>query len=184
VAAVTDEAPFVDGPGGRWPAGPGWFVSNVGDGPWLTSERSGATRIFESPMAPFEQLGVNVRVLGPGQAASFYHAENAQEGALVLSGECLAIVEGEERRLRAWDYLHLPPGTEHVVAGAGGGPAVLLMVGFRTEHEELRYPVNEDAARFGASVATETTDPDEVYADTPRPQPGQAPHGDLPWERG
>ena len=40
-----------------------------------------------------------------------HHRENAQEGFLVLSGECLLIVEEEERRLRAWDFFHCPGGT-------------------------------------------------------------------------
>lgn len=181
---MTDEASLEDGPGGRWPSGPGWFVVNLADAPWFTSERSGSTCILESPHAPFEELGVNIRVLGTGQATSLYHAEDAQEGALVLSGECVAIVEGEQRRLRAWDYLHLPPGTEHVVAVAGDAPAVLLMVGVRKEEPPgfFRYPVNADAARFGASVAEETTDPEVAYADVQRPEPGRPPYDGLPWD--
>jgi uncharacterized cupin superfamily protein len=185
VAAVTDEANLEDGPGGRWPSGPGWFVVNVADGPWFTNEPFGSTCIFESPQAPFEQIGVNIRVLAPGQVTSVYHAEDAQEGALVLSGECVAVVEGEERTLRAWDYLHLPPGTEHVVAGAGEGPAVLLMLGTRPPEEPpgyFRYPVNEVAARYGASAAEDTTVPEEAYAHVERPRPGRPPFDGLPWD--
>jgi uncharacterized cupin superfamily protein len=184
VAAVTEEAPLEDGPGGRWPAGPGWFVVNVREGAWFTHERFGTTCVFESPHAWSEHLGVNIRVLAPGQTTGMYHGEDAQEGALVLSGECVAIVEGQERRLRAWDYLHLPPRTEHIVAGAGDGPAILLMVGTRKEEPPgyFRYPVDAEAARFGASVAEETTSPEEAYADVQRPEPGRPPYDGLPWD--
>ena len=37
-----------------------------------------------------------------------YHRENDQEDFLVLAGEALAIVEGEERPLRQWDFVALP----------------------------------------------------------------------------
>ena len=62
-----------------------------------------------------------------------YHAEEAQEDFLVLAGECLLIVEGEERLLRAWDFVHCPPWTEHVFVGAGDGPCLVVGVGARTE---------------------------------------------------
>jgi hypothetical protein len=35
------------------------------------------------------------------------------------------------------------------------------------EVETIRYPVSEVAAKYGASVAKETGDPDEAYADWP-----------------
>ena len=73
--------------------------------------------------APFSQFGIGPHMLMPGQPNGRYHAEAAQEGFLVLSGECIAIVEGEERRMRQWDYLHCPPGTHHITVGAGDGPA-------------------------------------------------------------
>ena len=57
--------------------------------------------------------------------------ESAQEDFLVLSGECLLLIEGEERPLKAWDFVHCPAGTEHVFVGAGTGPCVILMVGSR-----------------------------------------------------
>ena len=47
-----------------------------------------------------------------------YHGESNQD-FLVLSGECLLLVEGEERLLRAWDFFHSPAWTEHVLVGAG-----------------------------------------------------------------
>jgi uncharacterized cupin superfamily protein len=105
----------------------------------------------------------------PGQPNARYHAEAAQEGFLVLSGECIAIVEGEERRMRQWDYLHCPPGTHHITVGAGDGPCVILMVGARgPDVQETEYTVNELAARYGASVAQDTASPKEAYADLAR----------------
>ncbi len=96
-----------------------------------------------------------------------YHGESRQEGFLVVSGECIAIVEGEERTLKAWDFVHCPPWTEHVFVGAGDGPCVMVMVGKRGKGGEILYPVNEAAVRHGASVLEETTKPDEAYARFP-----------------
>src|SRR5262249_60415037 len=108
------------------------------------------------------QLGINVTVLEQGQS-TLYHAESNQEAFLVLAGECRLIVEGEERRLRPWDFFHSPPRTEHAFVGAGDGPCVILMVGARVG-PEVRYPVSELAARYGARVERETSDPEHAYA--------------------
>jgi uncharacterized cupin superfamily protein len=107
-----------------------------------------------------------------------YHREDAQEDFFVLSGEARAIVEDEERPLRAGDLLHAPPGTAHVLVGAGDGPCAILMVGTRKRPETLLYPVSEVAGRFGASVDQETDDAGAAYAGTPPPEPG--PVG-MPW---
>ena len=97
----------------------GWFVTNVRDARWVRSDKFGAAALFDVQDARFEELGINIRVLEPGQPASLYHAESAQEDFLVLRGECVLVVEGEERRLRAWDFVHCPPLTKHVFVGAG-----------------------------------------------------------------
>ena len=107
---------------------------------------------------------------------SLVDAEGVQEGFLVLSGECTLIVEDEERPLRQWDYFHCPADTSHVIVGAGHGPCAILMVGARTE-VTIRYPVSEVAAKYGASVAKETSDPNEAYADWP----GEYVPVRLPW---
>jgi uncharacterized cupin superfamily protein len=141
-----------------------WFVINVAD---ARAERHplGATVVrFDSPGARFEQLGIGIRVLEPGQAASLYHRESVQEDFLVLSGECVAILAGEERRLRAWDFVHCPPGTDHAFVGAGDGPCAILMVGARGAGKEMRYTASELAARHGAAPAHDTSDPREAYA--------------------
>ena len=39
----------------------------------------------------------------------------------MLSGEPLLIIEGEERPLRQWDFVHCPAATRHIIVGAGAG---------------------------------------------------------------
>jgi uncharacterized cupin superfamily protein len=144
-----------------------WFVVNVADAPAFDHARGGATVTFESPEARFPELGINIRMLEPGQPNGKYHSENVQEDFLVLGGECVAILEGEERRLRAWDFVHCPAGTDHIFIGAGDGPCAILMVGVRRPDKTLHYPISELAARYGASASQSTSEPAEAYADWP-----------------
>ena len=152
---------------GRLPADDGWFILNLADISWSTVPDSGVWCQFESPATRSPTLGVGVHVLAPGEVSARYHAENQQEGFLVLSGECLAIVEGEERTLRQWDYLHCPPGTAHVTIGAGAGPCALLMVGTRSPDEKCVYVADATAAKYGAAVAVTTEDTGQAYAGNP-----------------
>jgi uncharacterized cupin superfamily protein len=142
-----------------------WFVVNIVDAPALRHEVGGLAVTFEPRDERFAEFGINVRVLEPDQPSSVYHAESTQEAFLVLSGECLAIIEGEERTLRAWDFVHCPAGTEHVFVGAGRGPCAILMVGARSPDQTIRYPANELAARHGASAARDTDSAAEAYAE-------------------
>ncbi len=152
----------------------GWYVLNLADARWNRHDRGGEWTSFESEDAPFEQYGIGVHVLQPGQPNGRYHSESVQEDFLVLSGECLLLVEDEERRLRAWDFFHCAPGTDHILVGAGDGPCAILMVGVRGEGNELHYPRNEKAARYDASTPEETTEPSEAYRDwVNRPVPVQ-----------
>jgi uncharacterized cupin superfamily protein len=164
------EARLDDFGSGLAPVTDGWFVVNVRDAEWLTSERMGARCAFECEYPPdgvapveFPQLGFNVSVLEPGQSG-LYHAEAGQEAFLVLSGECTLVVEGEERLLRPWDFFHAPPWTEHILVGAGDGPCTVVMAGARTGDPGVRYPVSDVAARHGASVGEETSDWRQAYA--------------------
>ena len=159
-----------------------WYVVNVADTEWLTSEGgekqpSGSECTFEG-----EQFGSRIHVLPPGEPNGCYHSESQQEDFLVLAGECIVIVEGEERRLKQWDFFHSPAGTEHVFVGAGDGPCTIFMVGTRIGEWTVRYPVSEVAARHGASVEREVTSPDEAYTDFEPSRRGK-PSGwnDLPW---
>ena len=164
--ASVREAHLKDSGSGLAPVTQGWFVVNVRDAEWWFSETRGARCGFENeygdPPVEFAQLGINVTVLEPGQTV-LYHAECNEEAFLVVSGECAVIVEGEERRLRPWDFFHSPAWTEHGFVGAGDGPCVILMVGPRLG-PDVRYPVSERAAHYGASVAEETSDWRQAYA--------------------
>jgi uncharacterized cupin superfamily protein len=170
------EAPLEDAGSGLAPVGDGWFVVNVRDAQWLTSENgekqpSGSECGFESAKAEFPQLGIRLHVLPPGQPNGLYHTESKQEDFLVLSGECRLLVEGEERLLRAWDFFHSPAGTEHSFVGAGNEPCVILMTGARGDDWHVHYPVSEFAARYGASADEETSDPRQAYM--PRFEPSR-----------
>jgi uncharacterized cupin superfamily protein len=140
----------------------GWFVLDARESRWRDEGSLGVYCTFEGKHR-FPQLGFNVNVLEPGQAIGMYHRENAQEDFLVLAGECVLIVEGEVRRLRAWDLFHCPPGTEHVIVGSGDEPAVVVAVGARRRGGVV-YPVSEVAAQFGASVEREPRAPTEAYS--------------------
>ena len=164
----VNEANMEDTPYGRYVTSEGWFVVNLADAIALRNdEKGGAVYPLEGQEVRFRDFGVNVRVLQPGEPNALYHSESGQEAFLVLSGECTLVVEEEERTLRQWDFFHCPPDTHHIFVGAGEGPCAILMVGLRPEEETLHYPVSELAARYGASAAKETYEPDEAYADWP-----------------
>jgi uncharacterized cupin superfamily protein len=169
---MVPEAPLEKTESGLVPKGKGWFVVNAKEARWLEHETFGSGTTFEGD-PEFEQIGINIGVLEPGQPACLYHREDAQEDFLVLWGECLLLVEGEERRLKAWDFVHCPPWTEHVFVGAGDGPCGILAVGARGR-EEIVYPVSELARRHGASAEQETPDAKEAYA--PFGRPARAPY--------
>ena len=179
---MEGEARLDETASGLAPATEGWFVVNVRDVAWFTSEAFGSACRFEGPEAQFQELGINIRVLQPGQPACLYHAESLQEDFLVLAGEGLLLVNGEERTLRPWDFVHCPPGTEHVFVGAGDGPCVILMTGVRSDDEKIVYPASEVAGRHGASAEKETTSPPEAYAPYSRPEHRRPESwGQLPW---
>jgi uncharacterized cupin superfamily protein len=157
------EAPLEQTPAGLAPAGPGWFVVNAEDAPWMHTERFGSACGFEGRGdARFSELGFNVRVLQPGQAAGMYHAEGNQEAALVVSGQAILVVEGTERALNRWDFVHLPAGTPHAIVGAGDEPAVIVMAGTRGS-AEMEYPVDPAALAHDAGVAEPTTKAADAY---------------------
>jgi uncharacterized cupin superfamily protein len=165
---MVPEAQLGDGDRGLAPQGPGWFVLNARDARWLEGEYGAYTR-FEGE-SRFPKLGVNIGVLQPGQPACMYHGEDDQEDFLVLAGECLLLIEGEERKLGAWDFVHCPAWTEHVFVGAGDGPCTILAVGTRIGND-VRYPVSELARRHGAGVERETRDPRIAYAEARPDEP-------------
>jgi uncharacterized cupin superfamily protein len=170
------EATLEETDAGKRPQGDGWYVMNVADA--LAMAREGVGHSFRlGGEGSFPVYGLNVRVFEPGEVTSLYHAESNQEDFLVLMGECLLLVEGEERRLRQWDFFHAAPWTEHTFVGAGEGPCAVLMVGQRDPDEGIVYPVDETAAKHGASVERETQDPAEAYGSMgwQPPQPARRP---------
>jgi uncharacterized cupin superfamily protein len=176
---MVEEAKLVATENGLVPQGEGWFVVNAREAPWFTSDELGRAVVFEGETR-FPELGINVGVLEPGQPACMYHGENAQEDFLVLAGECTLLVEGEERPLKAWDFVHCPAWTEHVILNTGARLCVVLAVGTRPHPEEIRYPVAEVARPYDACVHEETSDPREAYARFARPVSASYREGDLP----
>src|SRR5256885_4393197 len=123
------------------------------------------------------ESGFTLNALPPGKPMALYHHEPYQEGFLVLEGEALLIIEGEEHRLRQWDYVHCPRDVPHVIVGAGDG-ALVLAVGSRVGPDGGSYPVDATAIRHGAGRADEATSPRDEYAKFGPPVPSTYP-GDL-----
>jgi len=167
---------------GLIPKGEGWFVLNMRDAVWRHVDGRGAVGVvgddFEGERK-FEQLGVNPFVLRPGEPMAVYHWEADQEDFLVVSGEAVLIIEGEERQLRAWDFVHCPPNTKHVIIGAGSGPCFVIAIGARSA-DSLGFTVDEVAKYHGASVEEDTTDGEVAYAPLPRREPTAYRDGWLP----
>ncbi len=164
------EAPLESAPGhGLQPSGEGWYVLNAADAHWVDGHFGAYTRLGGTREL-FPLLGINIAVLQPGQAACMYHGEDEQEDFLVLQGECLLLVEGEERPLKAWDFVHCPPWAEHVFVGAGDAPCTILAMGTRLK-DGVVYPQNELAQRHGAGVPETTEDPKVAYAGLPPDEP-------------
>src|SRR3954465_5410526 len=112
---MVPEAPVRQTEDGFVPGSPGWFVGTGRGARWR--ERPG--RGYSLPLSGwsdeecethFTQLGVNLVVLAAGEPLAMYHWEVAAKGFLVIAGEPLLFIEGEERPLRQWDYVHCPPG--------------------------------------------------------------------------
>ena len=168
---MLEESPLEETEAGLVPTGKGWFVLNARDAPWWRRDGRGLLCEFDDPggdASDFSQLGINITVLAPGETMAMYHWEADQEDFLVVAGEGLLLVEGEERPLRAWDFVHCPPGARHTIVGAGDGPCAVVCIGARERSVDSPdwggYPVDELAQRHGAGVAKETSDPDEAYA--------------------
>ena len=174
------EARLEQRPKGFTPVTDGWFVVGIPEAAWVTNEVMGAACIFEGDDVQFAEVGFTLAVVQPGQPSGMYHREGHQENFLVLAGECLLLIEGEERRLRAWDFVHCPPGTDHGFVGAGEGPCLIFMTGARTDGRDkgLVYPRSELALRHGAGVERETTSSSEAYARFPPWQPGRPERAD------
>lgn len=184
---MVPEAPLEVTEDGTVPAGSGWFVLNARDARW--NARPGRRSVSFTGKTEWEadthfpMLGVNLAVLEPGEPNSMYHWETETEAFLVLSGEALLIVEGQERPLRQWDFVHCPPKTEHVIVGAGDGPCVVLAMSSR-QHQAFgpygEYVANEVARRHGASAHVTAQDSEVANPDWPSSEPSRYRDGWLP----
>jgi quercetin dioxygenase-like cupin family protein len=159
------EAPVRTSKNGLVVDGDGWFVMNARESRWKDEGPLGSYCSFEGKRR-FPHFGINISVLEPGERMGMYHREKAQEAFLLLAGECTLIVEGEERRLVAWDFFYCAPETEHIIVASDRQSAVVLAVGARGRGlgGGVVYTVCRAAARYGASVARETTDSAKAYA--------------------
>jgi uncharacterized cupin superfamily protein len=186
---MVPEAPLEDRGAGLVPAGEGWFVVNARDARWVRRPGRGHNAPLtgwtaEEAEGLFPQLGINLTVLGPGEPIGMFHWEADQEGFLVLAGEGLLLVEGQERPLAQWDFVHCPPGTRHMIVGAGDEGCVVVAIGARDHIQEScnggAYVVDELALRHGAGVAEETSDARVAYAHLGPAEPARYPGGLLP----
>ena len=192
IGTMVPEGPLEQTEHGLVAAGEGWFVMNARAARWRHTEGRRASLRFEGT-TDFTQIGITLVVLWPGEPMAMYHWEADQEDFLVLSGEALLIIEGEERPLRQWDFVHCPAETKHVIVGAGDTPCTVVAVGAR-EHQTTRtadgtlqwtadwggYTVDEAALRHGAGVEEETTDEEQAYARFPKSEPTRYRDGWLP----
>jgi uncharacterized cupin superfamily protein len=191
---AIEEARLEDVGSGLAPVSPGWFVVNAGEAAWVRNEAFGGRCVFESTprvlaerpdLQPqfFTETGFTLAVLDPGKPSGMYHAESTQEDFLVLAGTCLLVVEEQERELRAFDFVHLPPGTRHTFVGTGDGPCVIFMTGARREGDSIVYPRSEIALAHDAGTETETPSPAEAYERFPSWRVGRPDAwDDLPWD--
>ncbi len=164
------------------PVTAGWFIVSVRDARWLHNRMRSVCRFGGEGEAHFDDLGVSLFWLQPGRPMSLYHHEAGQEDFLVLAGECKLIIEGDERPLQAWDFVHCPPRTAHTIVATGQQRALVFAVGARKQTGSARYPVDPVAIAHSAGVPDESTTAVEVYASFGEPIPGPAP--DIFFSRG
>jgi uncharacterized cupin superfamily protein len=189
---VVQEARLEAVASGLAPVTPGWFVVNAADAAWVNNGYFGGVCIFESDEFVLRgrpdldeyvkpNAGFTLRVVPPGRPSSLYHAESVQEDFLVLAGECLLIVENQERRLRAWDFVHCPPMTAHTFVCVGERPCVMLATGNRRDDLERIYLRSDVALRHGAGVENDTENPGPSHGEWRVERPPD--WGELPWAR-
>jgi uncharacterized cupin superfamily protein len=185
---VVPEAKLEDKGAGLVPQTAGWFVLNARDARWFDKPGQGhsvpltGSDEYEAETF-FPMLGMAIRVMNPGEPTTIYHWETEQEDFLVLAGEALLIVEGQERPLRQWDFVHCPPETRHTFVGAGDGPCVLLCASSRQFQKDGPwgfYCADEAAARYEAASPEDTQDGNVAYSRFPPSRATRYPDGLLP----
>jgi mannose-6-phosphate isomerase-like protein (cupin superfamily) len=184
---VVEEAELEETEVGLLPKTQGWFIMSALETRWFDKPGQGHSvsltgyNEYEAETF-FPMLGMSIRVAGPGDATTTYHWETEQEGFLVLSGEGIAIIEGEERPLKQWDFVHCPPGTRHAFAG-GEPPLVLLCASSRQFQKDGPwgyYCFDETAAKYNAASPEDTQDGEIAYARFAEVRKTRYPGGLLP----
>jgi uncharacterized cupin superfamily protein len=168
---MIEEAQLERVASGLAPVTPGWFVVNTAEAAWVTNDEwSGGVCIFEADEFVLRgrpdlseyvkpNAGFTIRAVPPGRPADLYHAESVQEDFLILQGECILLIEDEERHLRTWDFVHCPPMTAHTFIATEDGPCVILATGNRRDDLERTYPRSDMALRHGAGSEVTTSKP-------------------------
>jgi uncharacterized cupin superfamily protein len=185
---VVPEGALEDAGAGLVPRSAGWFVLNARDARWFEKPGQGHSLPLTGHDADeaetfFPMLGMALRVVEPGEVSTIYHWETEQEDFLVLAGEAILIVEGQERVVRQWDFVHCPPKTRHAFVGAGKGACVILCASSRQFQENGPwgfYCPDETAARHNASSPVETQEGTLAYARFPPARPIPYPESLLP----
>ena len=173
----VSEAKLIETEHGLTPEGKGWYVLNAKEARWWKNSKFGESCNFEGTEG-FEQYGMNIHIIHPDQPSCHYHGEDDQEDFLVLKGQCRLLIEGQERILKPWDFVHCPKWARHVFVGYGTEPCVIMMVGGRTGKGVI-YPSIPLAKKYNACPDVETSEPKESYAKTPKWEPSQLTVKDL-----
>jgi len=185
---VVPEAELKETDAGLVAASTGWFVMNARDARWSDKPGQG----YSLPLTGkdeyeaetfFPMLGMAIRVVHPGDVSTTYHWETEAEDFLVLHGDAIAIIEGRERPLKQWDFVHCPPETKHAFVGAGDGPCVVLCASSRQFQKDGPwgyYCFDETAERHNAASPEDTQDGSIAYARFPEPQETRYREGLLP----
>jgi uncharacterized cupin superfamily protein len=184
---VVPEAELEETEAGLLPKSKGWFIMNALETRWFDKPGQGHAASltgydeYEAETF-FPMLGMSIRVAGPGEVTTTYHWETEQEDFLVLSGEGIAIIEGEERPLKQWDFVHCPPGAKHGFVG-GEPPLVLLCASSRQFQKDGPwgyYCFDETAAKHNAASPEDTQDGEIAYARFADSRKTRYPGGLLP----
>lgn len=185
---MPEEAQLGESEAGLVPKEPGWFVMDVRKARWFDKPGQG----WSVPLTGcdeyeaesfFPMLGMSIRVVSAGEPTGTYHWETEAEDFLVLSGEGVLIIEGEERPLKQWDFVHCPPETKHGFAGTRDRPMVLLCASSRQFQKDGPwgyYCKDETAAKYNASSPEDTQDGRLADARFAPQKPAPYPGGLLP----
>ena len=101
-------------------------------------------------------FGINAIAFAPGQRGRIHRHERQEEVYLVLEGELLLLVEGEEHTLGQGALARVAPGVRRQLVNRRPQRLVLLALGGATEHE------GRDGVAFPSWEATEGAPPQEI----------------------